>query len=474
MANAGHSDGANLVANPSFETNTTGWDANASGYTNSGATLTRITTDSTDGSACMQVVTTAASNQQGANVRGTLLALSPSTQYVVKAWVRWKSGRPVRMRVRDWNVGGTAIQVSSSFTEVDEWVELICSFTSGPNASAHANNLLSVVTDTTAGETEFYVDNVRCVPWTGDPFAVAATAFDASGMEGRVPDAGEAAAVGTAFDPSIAAAADAEAVSATATAFDASVAIGASAEPVTASGAAPDQTGALGEAAETEVVIAVATAFDASGQPGESADPTAASAVATAFDATVSIAASAQGVTAAATAPNPTGQPGAAAEPVASGATAFNASVAITTLAEAVTAAATAGNAGAYYGTPCERTYRVPAESRVMVVPEESRTYRVPSCNSAPVPAALGEVAAEEEVSTSITYATTIGDGVSTSYVVTHNLNSRDVIVSVYEAASGFEEVLVSSVVRTTPNTVTVSFAYPPSSQQYRVVVARG
>ena len=67
-------------------------------------------------------------------------------------------------------------------------------------------------------------------------------------------------------------------------------------------------------------------------------------------------------------------------------------------------------------------------------------------------------------------YATAVGNGSLTSIPVTHNLGTRDVVVSVYNATS-YEEVLVDNV-RTDANTVTLSFATAPTTGQYRVVVS--
>ena len=66
-------------------------------------------------------------------------------------------------------------------------------------------------------------------------------------------------------------------------------------------------------------------------------------------------------------------------------------------------------------------------------------------------------------------YAETIGDGSATSYDVTHNFGTRDVEVTVYDAAT-YEEVVVD-VVRTSTTKVTIGFAVAPSANSYRVVV---
>ena len=62
-----------------------------------------------------------------------------------------------------------------------------------------------------------------------------------------------------------------------------------------------------------------------------------------------------------------------------------------------------------------------------------------------------------------------VGNGSSTSFAITHNLNSRDVVVNVYDNST-FDTV-ETDVVRTDANTVTVSFATAPSNNAYRVVI---
>jgi hypothetical protein len=67
-------------------------------------------------------------------------------------------------------------------------------------------------------------------------------------------------------------------------------------------------------------------------------------------------------------------------------------------------------------------------------------------------------------------YATAFGDGSATSYTITHNLGTRDVIVSVYEASGSYAEV-ICDVNHATTNTITLLFSIAPTSNQYRVVV---
>jgi hypothetical protein len=67
-------------------------------------------------------------------------------------------------------------------------------------------------------------------------------------------------------------------------------------------------------------------------------------------------------------------------------------------------------------------------------------------------------------------YNATIGDGVSTSYVVTHNFNSRDISVTVREVASPYGLILTSWEA-TSVDTVTILFDSPPSASSVRVSV---
>lgn len=66
-------------------------------------------------------------------------------------------------------------------------------------------------------------------------------------------------------------------------------------------------------------------------------------------------------------------------------------------------------------------------------------------------------------------YAASVGNGSDSTITVTHNLGTTDVVVSLYTASSG--EVVFADVTHATTNTITLSFATAPTSNQYKVVV---
>lgn len=67
-------------------------------------------------------------------------------------------------------------------------------------------------------------------------------------------------------------------------------------------------------------------------------------------------------------------------------------------------------------------------------------------------------------------YAANVGNGTNTSYTITHNLGTKDVIVTVYDNSSPFAEV-ICDVQHTSTTAITLLFSVAPTSNQYRVVV---
>ena len=67
-------------------------------------------------------------------------------------------------------------------------------------------------------------------------------------------------------------------------------------------------------------------------------------------------------------------------------------------------------------------------------------------------------------------YSVAVGDGETTSLVVTHNLNTRDVTVTVRETGSPYA-VVFPDIEMTSADTITVIFATAPTENQYTVTI---
>ncbi len=65
----------------------------------------------------------------------------------------------------------------------------------------------------------------------------------------------------------------------------------------------------------------------------------------------------------------------------------------------------------------------------------------------------------------------TVGDGAATSITVTHNLNTRNVMVQLYDAAT--YDTVITDVVRTNNTTVTLTFATAPTSNAIKVLITK-
>ena len=65
--------------------------------------------------------------------------------------------------------------------------------------------------------------------------------------------------------------------------------------------------------------------------------------------------------------------------------------------------------------------------------------------------------------------AQSVGNASDLSFTITHNFGTRDVLVQVYDNAT--YDTVIADTLRTTTNTVTVTFATAPASNAYRVVI---
>jgi hypothetical protein len=67
-------------------------------------------------------------------------------------------------------------------------------------------------------------------------------------------------------------------------------------------------------------------------------------------------------------------------------------------------------------------------------------------------------------------YTTTIGDGSATQFDLTHNFNTRDVIVQVYKTSGGYDQVYCDVLAYTT-NIVRLVFSSAPAVNSLRVII---
>lgn len=65
-------------------------------------------------------------------------------------------------------------------------------------------------------------------------------------------------------------------------------------------------------------------------------------------------------------------------------------------------------------------------------------------------------------------FTTMIGDGAATQIIVTHNLNTRDILINLYEG----KDLVIADVQITTVNSITIVFAEAPSAGAIKVVIA--
>lgn len=149
----------NLITNPNFETNTTGWQA-----LGTGTTITRITTDAYLGSASLQVTTGTVANSAAITLSasGNRTPVTAGLPYYLSAWVKVPTGQPscsLRLRTLEFREDGTqnAAQVSSTtvVSDTDGWVRL--SFADTPTGGATPTVTMSFRVEITTSVARTYL-----------------------------------------------------------------------------------------------------------------------------------------------------------------------------------------------------------------------------------------------------------------------------------------------------------------------------
>lgn len=143
----------NGIANPSFETNTTGWSALG------GSTITRITTDGYDGSACLQIDPPGAVGTEGALCGAGATAASASTAYTFRVAVKGTAGRAYRL-AWDENNGGAYLRTKTSAAQTlvgSDWNWFELSATTG--ASVTSVNIY--IYHDAVNSTRFFIDKAQ-------------------------------------------------------------------------------------------------------------------------------------------------------------------------------------------------------------------------------------------------------------------------------------------------------------------------
>lgn len=149
-------DRANYVPNPSFEVDTTLWTSAASPTAAAATSITRVSPDNAPeaGTCAAAVLTPGTAVNEG--VTTTVAGLTGNQDYMVTAWVKPVSGRPVVLRVQDTTNGGAIVE--SALGTGTDWVRL--------NAHIVTGNITSTVSislttdDVTAAASVFRIDAV--------------------------------------------------------------------------------------------------------------------------------------------------------------------------------------------------------------------------------------------------------------------------------------------------------------------------
>lgn len=130
------------------------------------------------------------------------------------------------------------------------------------------------------------------------------------------------------------------------------------------------------------------------------------------------------------------------------------------------------GTAADRFVTPASLSSRTATESRTGLAAVATQAeVNAGTDDTKMVTSAKLKVYAEGLVAVYGRFSADVGNGSATSIVVTHALNTRDVLVEVWDNLA--HETVLTDVQRNTVNQVTLSFAVAPSANQYRVNIRR-
>jgi hypothetical protein len=145
----------NLVRNPSFETDTSGWNTAGSG---SGVTLGRVAGGQTGDWAAQLANTSATATECALNDSPNSVAVTSSGTYTAVVWVRADSpGATIKLRLREY--GGSALlgSASAQTTLTTSWQRVSVAYT--PTAPGASTLDLNAYVPSANTGTCFYADS---------------------------------------------------------------------------------------------------------------------------------------------------------------------------------------------------------------------------------------------------------------------------------------------------------------------------
>jgi hypothetical protein len=150
----------NQVANPSFETDTSGWSSTTGYYlTTAPTSMTRVTTQAEVGAASLQVVTTATGGGQGAKYL-IPIALAAGQQYDFTVFLKANANMQLGLFIGNGASDPGVNQTTGGVAVTTAWQQFTVSYT--PTVDVPANTALLGVKTLAAGAAgTFFVDNVQ-------------------------------------------------------------------------------------------------------------------------------------------------------------------------------------------------------------------------------------------------------------------------------------------------------------------------